>query len=120
MCCVVRKFLGMLSTGSWSTLGILWQTVGGRIRVGMLRLRGRLLLLLLLLVMLLMYNARRTRMLNMLWRRRALLRVVRMLMLHGGKLSAMVLSPYDERDCKIVMTIGKASWIAMFILTLDV
>ena len=58
---VGRKLLGVLSSGAWRTLSVLGQTVGWGVWVGVLRLRRRSLVLL----MLLMYDARGSRLLEM-------------------------------------------------------
>lgn len=73
------ELLGVLSSGAWRTLGVLGQTVGWGVWVGVLCLRRRSLVLLVLL----MYDARGSRLLEMMRRWRALLRVVGVMVIVG-------------------------------------
>lgn len=76
VCGIVRQLLGVLTTRTLSTLAVL-RDVGGRILVRVLRLRWNLLLLLML-----VNNARGSRLLRQVVRRRRTLLCVVGVMLH--------------------------------------
>jgi hypothetical protein len=75
------KLLCVLSSGAWRTLAVLGQTVGWGVWVCVLRLRRRSLLL----VVLLMYDARGSRLLEVMRWRRTLLGVVGVMLKNTGE-----------------------------------